>query len=73
MGFPFGDGLYGKGLYSRRPDWWRGRACGQEGWQTTACGPSVWTPTPPPAGAWTPALGQRRGAVRLSGGSDGQR
>lgn len=44
MGFPYGNGLYGKGLYSRRPDWWRTATCVTEAWAAQACATPAWTP-----------------------------
>lgn len=52
MGFPYGDGLYGKGLYSRRPDWWRGKACANDGWSIGDCPPNPWAPAAPQPTAW---------------------
>lgn len=56
MGFPYGDGLYGKGLYSRRPDAWRPRDCKPPPWIGESCGPSPWSAlTLPPPDGWSPS------------------
>jgi hypothetical protein len=46
MGFPFGDGLYGRGLYSRRPDTWRNRPVQTRDWTVTTSGAPAWTVAP---------------------------
>lgn len=56
MGFPYGDGLYGKGLYSRRPDWWRGKDCEQSGWSSSICDKIVWGPPTAKIIPWKPAV-----------------
>lgn len=68
MGYPFSDARYGSGLYSRRPDWWRDRACLNDAWKGKACDAPTWnttTVTPAPlfwdsvtkgAPAWEPIV-----------------
>lgn len=55
MGYPYGDALYGSGLYSRRPDWWRDRACENEEWVPNTCEELPWVPVTPPQEVWTSA------------------
>ena len=46
MGFPYSDGLYGRGLYSRRPDWWRDKTCVNDQWSAVVCDHSGWEKAP---------------------------
>lgn len=55
MGFPYGDGLYGKGLYSRRPDWWRLKDCVNDNWDEKTCEQLVVELVPQVATAWDDA------------------
>lgn len=56
MGFPYGDGLYGKGLYSRRPDWWRDKACLNDNWAAQACVALAIEPVPAPVSVLEPIV-----------------
>jgi hypothetical protein len=44
MGYPYSDARYGSGLYSRRPDWWRDKACANDAWTGKTCPPLAWAP-----------------------------
>jgi hypothetical protein len=57
MGFPWGNGFYGLGLYSRRPDWWRDKTCVNDEWAAQSCDPPAWTPSQSADAlpAWSPA------------------
>ncbi len=37
MGFPYGLGLYGKGIYSRKFGWWRDTTCHAQTWAAGEC------------------------------------
>lgn len=69
MGFPYGDGLYGKGLYSRRPDWWRKKECINDQWARQTCDVSVWSQIDRADAPWT----QRQRGKPIAGGVNGKR
>jgi hypothetical protein len=73
MGFPYGDGLYGRGLYSRRPDWWRDRTCQNDAWGGIRCEAVAWeTPAAAPVQPWQPLRGARparQGGFKPFGGA----
>ena len=63
MGFPYGDALYGRGLYSRRPDWWRDKSCYNNQWAAKTCQDGAWAAS----GTDTPTWGRIAATRRRSG------
>ena len=58
MGFRYGEGRYGMGLYSYRADWWHEKHCVLDGWTKKEC-QGAWTPVAPkPPLPWTPERNQ---------------
>jgi hypothetical protein len=56
MGFRYGTGRYGMGLYSYKADWWQERVCGNDLWVKQECLPRDWgAPDVPPAPPWAPS------------------
>ena len=62
MGFPYGDGRYGMGRYSRRPDWWRDTRCVQDNWAAQTCDVSAWSPVSKDPPRWSLSQQQLRKA-----------
>lgn len=73
MGSPFGLALYGKGLYSRRPDWFRNTVCEPVTWGDAACRPAPWMPAIAVPPVWAPAFVNRqtRKSPPIAGGRNG--
>ena len=61
MGYRYGERKYSEGLYSRWPDWWRDRMCGEEDWTTPVCDSPGWTAPVQMPGPWRPLVADAGG------------